>query len=56
VLHDPDARALHRLGLGSADTAIYLIRPDGRVGYRSGIQNPDALQRYLDRWLPPPSP
>jgi 2-polyprenyl-6-methoxyphenol hydroxylase-like FAD-dependent oxidoreductase len=56
VLHDPDAQALQRLGLGPADTAIYLIRPDGHLGYRAGTPDSDALSRYLDRWLPPAEP
>ncbi len=54
ILHDPEAHALRRLGLGPADTATLLIRPDGHVGYRAGTPDPEALARYLDRWLPTP--
>ncbi|MGS2616113.1 FAD-dependent monooxygenase [Micromonospora sp. LZ34] len=52
VLHDPTGRALRRLGLTPADTAAWLVRPDGHVGYRSGGTNLDGLTRYLAQWLP----
>ncbi|WP_446215077.1 FAD-dependent monooxygenase [Micromonospora sp. IBHARD004] len=53
TLHDPDGRALHRLGLGADAAALYLVRPDGHIGFRSGAEGWTALVGYLDRWLPP---
>jgi 2-polyprenyl-6-methoxyphenol hydroxylase-like FAD-dependent oxidoreductase len=53
VLHDPHERALRRLGLASGDTAMYLVRPDGHIGYRSGGHSLAGLVDYLRRWLPP---
>jgi 2-polyprenyl-6-methoxyphenol hydroxylase-like FAD-dependent oxidoreductase len=50
ALHDIDGQAFARLGV--ADTAHYLIRPDGHIGYRCAGTNLDGLQRYLSRWLP----
>jgi hypothetical protein len=35
-----------------SDTAHYLIRPDGHIGYRAAGTDLDGLQRYLARWLP----
>jgi 2-polyprenyl-6-methoxyphenol hydroxylase-like FAD-dependent oxidoreductase len=54
ALHDVDGQAFRRLGV--TDTAHYLIRPDGHIGYRSGGVDLDGLQRHLDRWLPNPTP
>lgn len=47
VLPDPDAALHHRFG--AAASCLYLVRPDGYVGYRA--QPPDAgkLQAYLER-------
>jgi 2-polyprenyl-6-methoxyphenol hydroxylase-like FAD-dependent oxidoreductase len=56
ALHDPHARALRRLGLTDTDTAQYLIRPDGHIGYRGGGTDPAGLENYLRRWLPKPQP
>jgi hypothetical protein len=53
TLHDVDGQAFSRLGVG--DTAQYLIRPDGHVGYRAGDTHLDGLDRYLARWLPNPT-
>ncbi|HZY28735.1 MAG TPA: FAD-dependent monooxygenase [Jiangellaceae bacterium] len=53
VLHDPNERALRRLGLASGDTAMYLVRPDGHIGYRSGGHSLSGLINYLGRWMPP---
>jgi 2-polyprenyl-6-methoxyphenol hydroxylase-like FAD-dependent oxidoreductase len=50
ALHDIDGQAFARLGV--ADTAHYLIRPDGHVGYCCAGTDLDGLQRYLSRWLP----
>ena len=33
-------------------TAHYLIRPDGHVGYRAAGTDLDGLQRHLAHWLP----
>jgi 2-polyprenyl-6-methoxyphenol hydroxylase-like FAD-dependent oxidoreductase len=44
--------ALHRLGLTPEDTAQYLIRPDGHIGYRACGTDLTALTGYLNRWLP----
>jgi 2-polyprenyl-6-methoxyphenol hydroxylase-like FAD-dependent oxidoreductase len=54
ALHDPDGQALRRLGLTARNTAQYLIRPDGHVGYRAGGTDATELARYLRRWLPSP--
>jgi hypothetical protein len=52
VLHDPQGLAWRRLGLKPDGTAVYLIRPDGHIGYRSGGWDRAGLRRYLERWLP----
>jgi 2-polyprenyl-6-methoxyphenol hydroxylase-like FAD-dependent oxidoreductase len=54
ALHDVDGQALARLGVN--DTAHYLIRPDGHIGYRATGTDLDGLGRYLARWLPNPTP
>jgi 2-polyprenyl-6-methoxyphenol hydroxylase-like FAD-dependent oxidoreductase len=54
VLHDLDGQALARLGV--TETAQYLVRPDGHIGYRSGGIDLDGLRNYLTRWLPNPTP
>jgi 2-polyprenyl-6-methoxyphenol hydroxylase-like FAD-dependent oxidoreductase len=51
--HDPDGRALRRLGLSADDVALYLVRPDGHVGYRSGTAGVTEMSGYLNRWLQP---
>jgi hypothetical protein len=50
ALHDLNGQVFARLGVN--DTAQYLIRPDGHVGYRCGGDDLAGLQRYLARWLP----
>jgi 2-polyprenyl-6-methoxyphenol hydroxylase-like FAD-dependent oxidoreductase len=55
VLHDPNGRALSRLGLTAMGTAVYLVRPDGHIGYRSGGTRLGGLTAYLRRWLGPGS-
>jgi 2-polyprenyl-6-methoxyphenol hydroxylase-like FAD-dependent oxidoreductase len=55
ALHDPQGQALHRLGLTADQTAHYLIRPDGHIGYRNSGTDLTGLDRYLDLWLPRPS-
>jgi 2-polyprenyl-6-methoxyphenol hydroxylase-like FAD-dependent oxidoreductase len=54
-LHDPYGQALRRLGLTHQDTAHYLIRPDGHIGYRACGTNLSDAARYLHHWLPPPA-
>ena len=44
--------ASHRLGLTATDHAVYLVRPDGHIGYRSGSSDATELAAYLRRWLP----
>jgi 2-polyprenyl-6-methoxyphenol hydroxylase-like FAD-dependent oxidoreductase len=53
-LHDPHGRALRRLGLTDHDTAHYLVRPDGHIGYRAGGTDLSDAARYLHHWLPRP--
>jgi 2-polyprenyl-6-methoxyphenol hydroxylase-like FAD-dependent oxidoreductase len=50
ALHDLEGQVFARLGV--EDTAQYLIRPDGHIGYRCGGDDLAGLQRYLARWLP----
>jgi hypothetical protein len=52
ALQDPDGRAHRRLGLAAGDTAVYLVRPDGHIGYRSAGHDLTGLRSYLRRWLP----
>jgi len=51
VLHDAQGQALARLGV--ENTAHYLVRPDGHIGYRAAGTDLDGLQGHLARWLPP---
>ncbi|MCI0688171.1 MAG: hypothetical protein L0Y54_13175, partial [Sporichthyaceae bacterium] len=46
------AQALHLLGVARQQQAVFLIRPDGHIGYRGNGMNIAALTSYLDRWLP----
>jgi FAD binding domain/Aromatic-ring hydroxylase, C-terminal len=50
VLHDVRGEAFSRLGV--EQTAHYLVRPDGHLGYRSGASDLRGLERHLARWLP----
>ncbi|MGR6320202.1 FAD-dependent monooxygenase [Micromonospora soli] len=43
--------ALRRLGVARGAAALYLVRPDGHVGYRSGGGEVTGLLAYLERWL-----
>lgn len=52
ILYDSGGRALRRLGLAPDHTAVFLVRPDGHVGYRCGHQELAGLDQYLRRWLP----
>jgi hypothetical protein len=49
VLLDPSGEALARLGV--EETAQYLVRPDGHIGYRWGGTDTLGAERYLARWL-----
>jgi 2-polyprenyl-6-methoxyphenol hydroxylase-like FAD-dependent oxidoreductase len=49
ALHDLNGQAFARLGVDR--TAQYVMRPDGHIGYRSGIEL-GGVDRYLARWLP----
>jgi 2-polyprenyl-6-methoxyphenol hydroxylase-like FAD-dependent oxidoreductase len=51
ALHDPAGRMLRRLGVTGRDTAQYLLRPDGHIGYRAGGTSLAGLTGYLRRWL-----
>ena len=48
VLVDEGGDALARLGV--KDSAQYLVRPDGYVGFRCAGRSFDALERYLAEW------
>lgn len=48
VLADPAGSVLGRLGW---TTAVYLVRPDGYVGFRAGGTELDGLARHLHRTL-----
>ncbi|MFI5833440.1 FAD-dependent oxidoreductase [Micromonospora sp. NPDC051300] len=45
VLRDADRR--FRAGYGLAGTGLYLIRPDGHVGFRGAPVDADALRKHL---------
>ena len=51
ALVDVHHEALRRLGVGVS--ALYVIRPDGHVGFRCAGINLDGVLAYLDRWLTP---
>jgi 2-polyprenyl-6-methoxyphenol hydroxylase-like FAD-dependent oxidoreductase len=52
VLVDTSGGVLSRLGVrGAQDSAQYLVRPDGHVGFRCAGRDLGALTMYLDRWL-----
>jgi 2-polyprenyl-6-methoxyphenol hydroxylase-like FAD-dependent oxidoreductase len=55
IVLDPE-RALHRR-LGVRGESLYLIRPDGYIGYRSAPATPTSFRRYLERiFLPVADP
>jgi len=57
VLVDTSGEVLSRLGVrGAQDSAQYLVRPDGHVGFRCAGRDLGALTMYLDRWLPSSTP
>ncbi|MET7671928.1 FAD-dependent monooxygenase [Micromonospora luteifusca] len=45
------AHPLRQVGLAPGASGVYLIRPDGHIGYRSGGTDMTSLVAYLDRWL-----
>ncbi len=47
VWADRTGLAMRRLGIGHQDTAHYLIRPDGYVGYRARGTDLEGLRAYL---------
>ncbi|BCL79732.1 oxygenase [Ktedonobacteria bacterium brp13] len=47
IIVDPQLTIHHRFGL--SDNGLYLVRPDGYVGYRNQPTIPGALTRYLER-------
>jgi 2-polyprenyl-6-methoxyphenol hydroxylase-like FAD-dependent oxidoreductase len=49
VLHDPTSAVRRRYGADAL--CLYLIRPDGYVGYRASPPDPEKLRSYLDRLL-----
>jgi hypothetical protein len=52
ALIDTGGGVLSRLGVkGAQDSAQYLVRPDGHVGYRCAGRDLGGLTRYLDRSL-----
>jgi 2-polyprenyl-6-methoxyphenol hydroxylase-like FAD-dependent oxidoreductase len=57
VLVDTSGEVLSRLGVkGAGDSAQYLVRPDGHVGFRCAGRDLVALTIYLDQWLPSGTP
>jgi hypothetical protein len=37
--------------LGATNRALFVVRPDGYIGYRSQPADAGALEKYLDRYL-----
>jgi hypothetical protein len=46
----PDPALAARYGLGEAGR-LYLIRPDGYIGYRCLFSEADRLMSHLDGWM-----
>ncbi|MEU1838256.1 FAD-dependent monooxygenase [Micromonospora chersina] len=46
------AAALRRLGVRPGASGLFLVRPDGHIGYRAGGDDLTPLLPYLGRWLP----
>jgi hypothetical protein len=47
ILLDPRGELHHRYGARSA--CLYVVRPDGYIGFRSQPPDGDALRSYLSR-------
>jgi 2-polyprenyl-6-methoxyphenol hydroxylase-like FAD-dependent oxidoreductase len=57
VLVDDQNEVLSRLGVRRSDeSAQYLVRPDGHIGFRCAGRDLVAVQQYLDRWFKVPVP
>ncbi|SCG76941.1 FAD-dependent monooxygenase [Micromonospora inositola] len=59
-LTEPDATAaastsaspaLRRLGVTPGASGLFLVRPDGHIGYRAGGSDLAGLLAYMDRWV-----
>ncbi|MCI0570669.1 MAG: FAD-dependent monooxygenase [Myxococcaceae bacterium] len=50
VLNDVEGTAFARLGV--EQSAQYLVRPDGHIGFRCGGTDLGGVERALERWLP----
>lgn len=50
VLCDSEGHALRRLGVTAGQTAHFLVRPDGHVGYRAAGTDLSGVGDYLARW------
>jgi NADPH-dependent dioxygenase len=48
----PGADLAHRYGSGTEDR-LYLVRPDGYVGYRCAASRSGQIAAHLQQWLPP---
>lgn len=55
VWADPTGQARRRLGLGAVDSAHYLVRPDGYIGYRARGTDLSGLRAYLESVLAAPA-
>jgi 2-polyprenyl-6-methoxyphenol hydroxylase-like FAD-dependent oxidoreductase len=57
VMVDEQGEVLRRLGVSRSDeSAQYLVRPDGHIGFRCGGRDLVAVQQYLSRWFKVPVP
>jgi len=48
-----DTESAFRLTYGARGACLYLIRPDGYVGYRAAPADAQRLNRYLSRIFAP---
>lgn len=47
---DPDMQAHETYG--AREPCVYLVRPDGYIGFRAPMRELDALLQYLAKWFP----